>query len=187
MKDRSQVGTSRVRPVTPGPHKNRVVHRDTARLNGRPVDTQASCAVLSDRAQDRRVALRRHRVDRDDDAAAITLVGAHAHATDAKHAADPVVLENGASSTASTKIFGRNRCTSSAPPTIPPKRAIVWVVMRDSGKVSKTPRSWRITRSPPGLSSAPRAGSATSKMAPDGVCKTVADLSGRSGSSKDGR
>src|SRR5262249_33524062 len=69
-----------------------IVHRDAARFHGGPVDAETTLTISGHRAQDLRVALRRHGVDRDDDAAPIALVHTHAQRADAQDAAEPSVL-----------------------------------------------------------------------------------------------
>ena len=53
---------------------------DSARLDRRAVDTKAELALIGDRAQDRRIAPRRHRIDVDHDASLVAPIDAHPHA-----------------------------------------------------------------------------------------------------------
>src|SRR6266571_2173550 len=88
---------------------------------------------------------------------------------------------NAAPPAASTTRLVRNLAGSSSATTSPRSPATDWGLSSDSGNVSNTPRL-HLSTGTLVPSSAARAGSATSRTAPDGVRTTIGDASGRSGS-----
>src|SRR5687767_750708 len=72
-----------------------IANGDAARLHCRAIDTEVGLSLLCDRAKNRRVTVRRERVDVHHYASLVPFVDAHRHSSHAHDAAYPLVFAEG--------------------------------------------------------------------------------------------